>query len=128
MLSDNPYNNGLLLLSYLVTAADGILDDAEQKALEQIADHENIDRDYLANFIKYAQALPERSVYNQGLDEISKCDRDEKLRAFSWLYRISEVDGKVHVKEVRFLLYSLRQAGIDLDEVIAVKDNYPALG
>ncbi len=127
MLTDNHYHNGLLLLAYLITAADGILDDREMKALEKIADHEGIDQEHLQNFIKYAMALPEKSVYNQGIDEILMCSDDKKLDAFCWLYRISEVDGKVHVKEVRFLLYSLRQAGMDLDVVIKEKDKFPSL-
>jgi len=128
MLTDNHYHNGLLLLSYLITAADGYLDDLEKKALEKIAVHEGIELEHLENFIKYAKALPEKSVYNQGLEEISKCSDEEKLNAFCWLYRISEVDGKVHVKEVRFLIYSLQHAGLDLTDVIREKDKLPSLG
>jgi uncharacterized tellurite resistance protein B-like protein len=127
MLTENHFNNGLLLLAYLITAADGVLDDSERKALIAIANHEGIDLEYLDNFIKYAQALPEKSIYQIGLDEIDKCSDSQKMKAFCWLYRISEVDGKVHVKEVRFLLYSLRQAGLEIDDVIVAKDNYPSL-
>ncbi len=127
MLTDNHYHNGLLLLAYLIIAADGVLDDAEKRALEIIAKKENIDLDYLSNFVKYARALPEKAVYNQGLDEILKCSDEQKLDAFCWLYRISEVDGKVHVKEVRFLLYSLRHAGLDLEDVLKKKDEFPSL-
>jgi len=127
MLTKNHYHNGLLLLAYLITAADGILDDLEKQALEKIAQHEGIDLQHLENFIKYAKALPEKSVYNQGLDELAECSADQKLRAFCWLYRLSEVDGEVHVKEVRFLMYSLRQAGLELDEVIREKDKFPSL-
>ncbi len=127
MLTENHYTNGLLLLSYLITAADGILDDREIEALKTIASNENIPEDQLWNFIKYAKALPEKSVYVQGLDEISLCDRDEKLRAFCWLYRISEVDGKVHIKEVRFLLYSVKQAGIEFEDVLEEVEKFPSL-
>jgi uncharacterized tellurite resistance protein B-like protein len=127
MLTENHYHNGLLLLAYLIMAADGILDEKEQKALKILAEHEEISLGHLENFIKYARALPERSVYNQGLDELDQCTFDQKLRAFSWLYRIAEVDGELHVKEVRFLLYSLRQAGLELDEVIRAKEKFPSL-
>jgi len=31
---------------------------------------------------------------------------------------MSEVDGSVHVKEVRLLLYSIKSAGIEFDDVV----------
>ena len=83
--------------------------------------------DYLYNFIRYAKVLSEKEVYNKGLEEISMCEDEEKLRAFGWLYRISEVDGTVHVKEIRFLIYSLKKAGIDFEDIISEKDKLPAL-
>jgi len=42
---------------------------------------------------------------------------------------MSEADGRVHVKEVRLLLYSIRMAGIEFDDVVKraalVKPYYP---
>lgn len=127
MLTDNHFHNGLLLLSYLVIAADGKLDDEEKEALKKICEKENISIEYMNNFLRYAMVLPEKEVYTKGLEEIDHCSHEEKLRAFSWLYRISEVDGMLHVKEVRFLLYSLKAAGIDFDDILAEKEKYPSL-
>ena len=42
----------------------------------------------------------------------------EKLNAFVHLYKLSEVDGSVHVKEVRLLLYSIKMAGIEFNDVV----------
>ena len=127
MLTDNHFNNGLLFLSYLIIAADGVIDETEVDALKKICQYEGISLDYLDNFIRYAKVLSEKEVYNKGLEEISMCEDEEKLRAFGWLYRISEVDGTVHVKEIRFLMYSLKKAGIDFEDIISAKDKLPAL-
>lgn len=127
MLTDNHFNNGLLFLSYLIMVADGILDEVELDALKKICRHEGISLDYLDNFIRYTKVLPEKEVYNKGLEEIAMCNDEEKLRVFGWLYRISEVDGTVHVKEIRFLIYSLKEAGIDFENIISAKDKLPTL-
>ncbi len=127
MLTDNHFNNGLLLLSYLVIAADGVLDESEGEALRKICQQEGISAEYLGNFIRYAKVLPEKEVYKKALEEIEMCGDEEKLRAFGWLYRISEVDGKVHVKEIRFLMYSLKKAGIEFEDIITAKEKLPAL-
>ncbi len=127
MLTENHFNNGLLFLSYLIMVADGILDEVELDALKKICRHEGISLDYLDNFIRYTKVLPEKEVYNKGLEEIAMCNDEEKLRVFGWLYRISEVDGTVHVKEIRFLIYSLKEAGIDFENIISAKDKLPTL-
>ncbi len=127
MLTENHYINGLLLLSYLIAAADGVVDDIEMKALKTIAADENVAEVHFLNFMKYAKVLPEKSIYTQGLDELAKCSQEENLRAFCWLYRISEVDGKVHIKEVRFLLYSLKKAGLNFEDVLEEVKKFPSL-
>ncbi len=50
---------------------------------------------------------------------INECSLEEKVSAFVQLYKMSEADGRVHIKEVRLLLYSIRQAGIEFDDVVA---------
>jgi hypothetical protein len=48
----------------------------------------------------------------------SECTDEEKLDAFAHLYNMSEVDGSVHVREVRLLLYSIKAAGIEFNDVV----------
>ena len=127
MLTDNHFNNGLLLLSYLVIASDGVIDDTEIEALNKICEYEGLSLDYLNNFIRYCKVLPEKEVYNQGLDELDLCDAGDRLRAFAWLYRLSEVDGMMNIKEVRFLMYSLKRAGMEFENIISEKDKLPIL-
>jgi hypothetical protein len=69
--------------------------------------------------------LTEREAYSKGLDHLTHCNDDEKLRVFATLYRLSEVDGRVHAKEIRLLLYSLKTAGIEFNEVVDFAKQHP---
>ena len=61
----------------------------------------------------------DREIYQKGIELINKCSDDEKLDAFVHLYNMSEADGTVHVKEVRLLLYSIKMADIEFNDVVA---------
>ena len=127
MLTDNHFQNSILLLSYLITNADGVLDDHELDAIGKICKYEDISEGSLINFVKGIPSYSEREVYEKGIDEIGFCDDDAKIRVFAWLHRLSEADGDVHVKEVRFLLYSIKKAGIEFEEVLKKSKDLPSL-
>lgn len=69
--------------------------------------------------------LRERELYNRGISFINECTRDEKLSIFVTLYKMSEVDGRVHQKEIKLLLYSIESAGIEFDEVVNAAKSTP---
>ena len=119
------YHNGLLYLAHLVISADGIIDESELKALETIKEKEEIPYNVFAAYKSEVSQMREREIYQKAIDLISTCEDDERLRAFCWLYRISEVDGSVHVKEVRFLLYSVKRANVEFDDVVAAAKDFP---
>lgn len=127
MLTDNHYHNSILLLSYLIVNVDGTLDIQEKDAIKKICEYENIDYDDLLTFVKEVINHTERQIFNIGHDEMSHLTDEEKVKVFAWLHRISEADGDVHVKEVRFLLYSIKKAGIEFEEVTAAATNFPSL-
>ena len=127
MLTENHFHNSILLLSYLITNADGILDDSELEAIGKICKYEKIEDAALINFVNGIPSLTEREVYEKGLEEITICSNEEKIRVFAWLHRISEADGNVHVKEVRFLLYSIKKAGIEFEDVLKKSTEFPPL-
>ncbi|MFO7259333.1 MAG: hypothetical protein DIU61_016665, partial [Bacteroidota bacterium] len=64
-------------------------------------------------------------LYNRGIALINECTRDEKLSIFATLYKMSEVDGRVHQKEIKLLLYSIESAGIEFDEVVNAAKSTP---
>lgn len=117
---DDPKNfqRGLLYLVYLLIGADGVVDQEERNALLRVKKSQGIPDDIFKEFEKDIATKKEREIYQQGIDLINDCSDDEKLDAFAHLYKMSEVDGRVHVKEVRLLLYSMRQVGIEFDDVV----------
>ena len=127
MLTDNHYHNSILLLSYLIVNVDGVLDIHEKDAIRKICEHENIAHDDLLTFVGEVTNHSERQIFNLGHEEVSHLTDDEKIKVFAWLHRISEADGDVHVKEVRFLLYSIKKAGIEFEDVTAAATDFPSL-
>lgn len=112
------YQLGLLYLVHLLVSADGVVDENELAALDKIKSHENIPDEIFNQFKRDIAQKRERDLYQAGLESFSQCSDQEKLRGFAILYKMSEVDGRVHVKEVRLLLYSSRMSGIEFDEVV----------
>jgi hypothetical protein len=120
------YQLGLLYLVHLLVSADGVVDQNELAALDKIKSREKIPDDVFAQFKKDIAIMKERDIYQLGLDHISPCSNQEKLQAFSILYKMSEVDGRVHVKEVRLLLYSTKVTGVEFDDVVKQAATLPS--
>jgi hypothetical protein len=118
MDSQRDYHLGLLYLVHLLIGIDGIVDEHEQKQLLKIRDAEGVAADVFEEFENQVNQLKNRDIYQLGLNYINKCSDEKKLDAFVHLYKMSEVDGTVHVKEVRLLLYSIKQASIEFSDVI----------
>jgi uncharacterized tellurite resistance protein B-like protein len=102
------YQLGLLYLTHLLISADGVVDQNEADAIQLIKEKEGISNELFAEFENITRTKKEREIFQCGLDFINKCNDDEKLRVFVTLYKLSEVDGRVHVKEIRLLLYSIK--------------------
>lgn len=113
------YQLGLLYLVHLLMSADGVVDENEIRALEAIKVKETIPDDTFNEFKKIIAEMKGRDIYQNGIEHINQCSDEEKLRAFVILYKMSEVDGRVHVKEVRLLLYCIKVTGIEFDDVVA---------
>ncbi len=119
MDSKRDYHLGLLYLVHLLIGIDGIVDENEQRQLLKIRDAEGVAADVFEEFENQVNQMKNRDIYQLGLDYINKCSDEKKLDAFVHLYKMSEADGTVHVKEVRLLLYSIKQASIEFSDVIA---------
>ncbi|MEK6783844.1 MAG: hypothetical protein AABY93_19255 [Bacteroidota bacterium] len=113
------YQLGLLYLVHLLVSADGVVDENEKKAIIKVKEKENISDLILNEFEKRIASKKEREIYQDGIALINRCTDEEKINAFVHLYKLSEVDGRVHVKEVRLLLYSIKLAGIEFNDVVA---------
>jgi uncharacterized tellurite resistance protein B-like protein len=112
------YQLGLLCLTHLLIGADGVIDENEMDAMKMIRDREAISDQVFTDFEIAIRHRKEREIYQKGIDLINQCSDSEKLKVFVTLYKLSEVDGRVHVKEIRLLLYSIKLTGIDFDDVV----------
>lgn len=112
------YHLGLLCLTHLLVCADGVMDEIEIDALKIIKKKEEISDVVFKQFQNLVKGKKEREVFQAGIDLINQCNNDEKLNVFVTLYKLSEVDGRVHVKEIRLLLYSIKLTGVDFDDVV----------
>jgi uncharacterized tellurite resistance protein B-like protein len=119
MGSSKNYQMGLLYLTHLLISADGVIDEREYASLLRIKNKENISDLTFKEFEEGIRNKKEKDIYKTGIDLISECSDKEKLETFSHLYNMSEVDGSVHVREVRLLLYSIKAAGIEFNDVVA---------
>ena len=111
------YQLGLLYLVHLLINADGVINEHEEKALERIKEKEKISPAVFEAFLKQVRTKKPKEIYQDGIALINSCEDEEKLNAFVHMYKLSEVDGSVHVKEVRLLLYSIKMADIEFNEV-----------
>jgi len=114
------YHLGVLYLMRLLMNADGIVDSSENEALNKVKQHEGIPEATLIEFEKDVINKEEKEIYQSGIDYLNLCSNEEKLNAFVHLYKMYEADGRVHVKEVRLLLYSVRQAKIEFNDVVSL--------
>src|SRR5690348_2734260 len=108
---------GLLHFVYLLAMVDGVIDEREQQAIRAIASEESISNDDLEEFDKTIRLKPERDIYHTGINLLNRCTEDEKKTVFVHLYRLSEADDKIHVKEVRLLLYSLKATHVEFEDI-----------
>ncbi len=126
MNSDKKYHLGLLYLVHLLINADGVVNDNEKKALVKIKSKEGISDSIFDGFLLDVIRLKPKEIYQKGIELINECEEEKKLKAFVHLYKISEVDGSVHVKEVRLLLYSVKMANIEFNDVVAAASKITA--
>ncbi|HPH46642.1 MAG TPA: TerB family tellurite resistance protein, partial [Chryseolinea sp.] len=120
------YQLGLLYLVHLLVSADGVVDEKEMGALQKIREKEKVSDDTFREFELTVQQKKERDIYQTGIEMLNQCTDQEKTNAFVIMYKMSEVDGRVHVKEVRLLLYSIKMTGIEFDDVVNVAKATPS--
>lgn len=119
MSSSKNYQLGLLYLTHLLISADGVIDEKEFTSLLNIKNKESIPDSVFKEFEESVRDKTEKDIYKTGIDYIGECSDLEKLNAFAHLYNMSEIDGSVHVREVRLLLYSIKAAQIEFNDVVA---------
>jgi uncharacterized tellurite resistance protein B-like protein len=111
------YHQGLLHCAHLLMSVDGMIDELETNTLQAICQEENIPEIELALFEQTVSSKSEKQIYLDGLNLLNECTEQERLCALVHLYRLTESDSLIHRKEVRFLLYSLKGADVDFEDI-----------
>lgn len=117
----------LLYLTHLLVYSDGEYDESEKDAILRICESEGISNEDYQQFHLNTLDLGEREIFENGVDRLEACSKEAQIAVFVWLYKLSEADGTVHAKEVRFLLYSLRRTNLSLDDIVAAASKVPAV-
>lgn len=112
------YQMGLLYFAHLLVTVDGYIDDREKAAIKTLLKEEQISEQVYSEFLKAVASKKEHEVYDQGVKLLSGCSEEEKLSALVHLYRLSQADNNVHVKEVRLILYSLKSTNVAFEDVV----------
>ncbi len=118
MVSTKNYHKGLLYLIHLLISADGVIDEREFASLALIKSKEKIPDSLFKEFEETLRLKTEREIFKTGIRLIGECSIKQKLKAFVHLYNMAKVDGSVHEREVRLLLYSVKAAGIEFADVV----------
>lgn len=108
---------GLLHFVHLLVMVDGSLDQRETIAIHTIKIEEDIPDWLYTQFHESLLKKTDRQIYVEGVDMLNRCTEEEKLCAFVHLHRLSEADNNIDVREVRFLLYSLKATKIAYEDV-----------
>jgi uncharacterized tellurite resistance protein B-like protein len=111
---------------HLLVSSDGEVTDLERTALDAIRKKEGIPDDVFETFRDHVASKKEKEIYQAGIEYLNQGNDQDKLEAFAHLYRLSEADGNVHVKEVRLLLYSIRMTGIEFNDVVEYAKRHKA--
>jgi len=112
------FHLGLLYMVHLLIGSDGKVSPDEKTSLERLQADEGIADKVIERFKSDVEKKTEKEIYQDGIDFLNKCTDEQKLNAFVHLYKLSEADGNVHVKEVRLLLYSIKMTGIEFNDVV----------
>ena len=121
------YQLALLYFVHLLIGVDGVADETEVEALQSIKRNEKMPDPIFKDFTNKITSTPERELYQHALDHLAKCNGAEKLKVFATLYRLSEVDGRVHTKEIKLLIYSINDAGIEFNDVVDYAKSKPSI-
>ncbi len=116
------YSTGLLALTSVLIASDGEISEKELAYVQKIRASEGIPMALFDSIRNAILGKTEREVYQIGIDSINACSDEEKLRAFVKMYQMAMVDGVIHVKEVRLLLYAVKSTQVDINTVVRMAE------
>ncbi len=123
---EKEYHLGLLYFIHLLIKADGVTEPSELEGLSKIRAGENISAETFKEFEDGIRSKTDNEIYLLGLENLKDCTDTQKLKVFATLYRLAEIDGTVHSKEIRLLLYAVKNAGVKFNQVVDFAKSNPS--
>ena len=122
--TDN-YPISLVYLMHSVIQSDGLVHDDETSLMNKIHLLEHVPNDVSRGFESDMERLNAKEIYDKGIRALKSCSPEEQRRTLAWVYATIEADGKVDVKEARFLLYAMNSTAIRLEEITEIAKELP---
>jgi hypothetical protein len=116
------FSTGLLALTTVLISSDGEISEKELDYVQKIRESEGIPDALFNQFKSAVLGKTEREVYQLGIDSLNACSEDMRTRAFVKMYQMAMVDGVIHVKEVRLLLYAVKTTNVDINMVVKLAE------
>jgi len=114
----NDYQRSLIYLGHLFAMADGVKDEAERDLLKTLRASEKIEDKFYYDLQNEIYASSNREILKKGIHCLKRCEKEEILKAFAWLFRILDADDCLKVNEIRIMLFVLKHFDITLEQVI----------
>lgn len=111
------YHLGLLHLVHMLINVDGRIDEREMNMLQSIKQEEKIDDSVFQTFSKGIAASKKQDIYARGLVLLNLCSEEEKLCAFTHLFRLAEADSTIDMNEIRLLMSAIKQTSVNFEDV-----------
>ncbi len=111
------YQLGLLHLTHILLNADRRMDERKKKAVLELQQDEQISKWVIDDFHERIHLKSEREIFQQGVEYLNQCNKEEKLVALAHLYHLVEADKALSMNEVRLLLYSLNVNDTEFKDV-----------
>jgi len=112
------YKSSLIYLGHLFALADGVKDASERELFKTLRISEKIDDEFYYALQDEIFASSNRKILKKGIQCLKRCEKDEILKAFAWLFRILDADDCLKVNEIRIMLFVLSHFDLTLEEVI----------
>jgi hypothetical protein len=112
------FQQGLLYVAYLLIHSDQEISDNELVYLHKMRVEEGMTDSEFAEHFKSIIGKSDREIYQIGIEALNTCPDEYKIRAFVRLYQMALADKVLRAREVRFILYAIKLANVDIDAVM----------
>lgn len=109
---------GLLFITYLLMDSDHEIDAKELHFLDSVRLEAGVSDAAFKTFCNSVIGRKDREIYQIGMNAISQCSEEEKIKIFVKLYQMAMADQVLRPKEVRLILYATRMADVDMNKVV----------